>query len=69
MYYWNSGPGIPESEIKNVFDKFYRLPNSKEGGVGLGLATTHNIIQSHEGTIDVESEVGKGTKLIIGINI
>ncbi len=62
----DNGIGVPPENISKLFEPYF---TAKEGGVGLGLATTHNIIQSHEGTIDVESEVGKGTKLIIGINI
>jgi PAS domain S-box-containing protein len=60
----DNGTGIPEKSLSNIFEPYY---TSKNNGVGLGLAATHNIIHSLNGTIEVESEVGKGTKFIIGL--
>ena len=60
----DNGTGIPESSLSNIFEPYY---TSKNNGMGLGLAATHNIIHSLNGTIEVESEVGKGTKFIIGL--
>lgn len=54
----NYGSIIPEKELKNVFDKFYRVENSRSigtGGTGLGLAITKSIILLHDGTITVNS--------------
>ncbi len=53
------GPGIPEEDRARVFDPFY---STKPTGTGLGLATSHSIIQKHGGHISVESELGIGTK-------
>lgn len=45
------GNGFPEREIKFVFDKFYRLPNTKVGGSGLGLSIVKGFVEAHQGTI------------------
>ncbi len=54
----DTGWGIPEDQIKHVFDPYY---TRKNGGNGLGLAVVNEIISSHKGKIDVKSEVDKGT--------
>lgn len=56
------GDGIEESELERVFEPFY---TTKPQGTGLGLATVKSIVDRHNGTIAVESEVGKGTKFTI----
>ena len=61
--YWKTsitdkGPGIPQSEIGKIFDPFF---TTKAGGSGLGLAISYSIVQSHNGLIAVESELGIGT--------
>ncbi|WP_114572000.1 PAS domain S-box protein [Exiguobacterium flavidum] len=58
------GIGIPHNSFDKLFTKFYRVDNSdvrKIGGTGLGLAICKEIIESHGGSISVESEVGKGS--------
>ena len=60
----DNGPGIPEASLAKIFEPYY---TSKPNGIGLGLAATHNIIHSLNGSIDVESEIGKGTKFMIGL--
>lgn len=54
----DEGEGIPENIISEIFDPFF---TTKEKGTGLGLATTHAIIERHHGIILVSSEVGKGS--------
>ncbi|EMT39837.1 Signal transduction histidine kinase [Thermoanaerobacter thermohydrosulfuricus WC1] len=61
----DQGQGIPQEEIKYIFDKFYRGKNNKYSGTGLGLAISKKIIEEHKGTITVESEVGKGSVFTI----
>lgn len=64
------GIGIPESEINNIFKRFYRCKNSSGiGGNGLGLSIVEEIVEAHHGNIIVESSVDKGTtfKVILPI--
>jgi len=58
----DTGKGIPKDKIKYIFDPFF---TSKIYGPGLGLTFTQRIVQEHNGTISVESELGKGTTFII----
>jgi two-component system OmpR family sensor kinase len=59
----DNGPGISDSHLPHVFDRFYRSDSSrtrKYGGAGLGLAITKSIVNAHGGTISVESKEGEG---------
>lgn len=47
----DTGPGFPEEEIEKVFDKFYRLKNTKPGGSGLGLSIVKGFVEAHQGHI------------------
>ncbi len=58
----DSGCGIPELEKEKIFDPFY---TTKDGGTGLGLSIVHKIIETHDGVIKVESEVGRGSTFTI----
>ena len=58
----DEGHGISPSDMGRLFHPFF---TTKENGTGLGLAVTHGIIQGHQGTIDVESELNKGTKFTL----
>lgn len=63
----DEGPGIPPEEREQIFNQFYRIPaNAKEAkGMGLGLYISREIMEAHNGTIRVESEVGKGSTFFI----
>ncbi|MES5396393.1 ATP-binding protein [Bacillus amyloliquefaciens] len=64
----DNGMGIAPEHVPHLFDRFYRAETSrsrKYGGTGLGLAITKTIIDSHNGTIEVKSEQGKGSVFII----
>jgi two-component system NtrC family sensor kinase len=54
----DSGTGMEREMVQNIFHPFYTTKNT---GTGLGLTVTQGIIQDHEGWIDVESEIGKGS--------
>ena len=67
----DTGEGIPEDELKHIFDRFYRLDqarNRESGGSGLGLAIAKEFIQAHGGWIEVESTLGVGTIFSIYLN-
>lgn len=61
----DTGMGIPEEELAYIFDRFYRVEKSRSrefGGTGLGLAIVKNLVERQGGSIQVFSEVGKGTR-------
>jgi signal transduction histidine kinase len=60
----DTGLGIPADRIDKVFDPFFTTKPVGEG-TGLGLTICHRIVEEHGGTIDVESEPGKGTTFVI----
>jgi signal transduction histidine kinase len=64
----DTGKGIPNDELDNIFDPFYTTKEVGEG-TGLGLSISYGIIQEHNGRIDVESKMGVGTSFKIFIPI
>src|SRR3546814_9579600 len=55
-----SGKGIPESEMRHLFEKFYRLPNSGTGGSGLGLSIAKGFVEAHGGAVSVANRAKGG---------
>jgi two-component system, NtrC family, sensor histidine kinase KinB len=56
------GNGIPLEYQSKIFERFFRIPGTERGGVGLGLAIAREIVQSHGGTIGLESRSGEGSE-------
>jgi two-component system NtrC family sensor kinase len=62
----DNGTGISQEDMKHIFEPFFSS-KQKASGTGLGLPIVHGIVQSHKGTIDVTSEVGKGTTISVNL--
>ncbi|MGZ4960489.1 MAG: sensor histidine kinase, partial [Methylomonas sp.] len=60
----DSGSGIPESALPNVFEPFFTTKDIGKG-MGLGLTVCRNIIQAHNGSLDIKSKPGEGTRVSI----
>lgn len=64
----DKGRGIPEQELQNIFQPFYRIdPNTPTKGFGLGLSLIERIIKLHKGKVDIQSKVEEGTTFTISL--
>lgn len=61
----DNGPGFPPDEIEKVFDKFYRLKNTKTGGTGLGLSIARGFIEAQDGSIELKNVPSGGAQFKI----
>jgi len=64
----DTGIGIPKEQLPHIFDRFYRVDRARSralGGSGLGLSIAREIVLKHGGDINIDSEPGKGTKVVI----
>lgn len=57
----DQGPGIPAECVPNIFDRFYRVPEQRQKGAGLGLAIAREIVVAHGGSIACASKPGEGS--------
>jgi signal transduction histidine kinase len=60
----DDGPGIPPEQLPKIFDLYF---TTKADGTGVGLAVTHQIVDAHHGSIEVDSLPGKGTRMIVSL--
>ncbi|RYD73353.1 MAG: ATP-binding protein, partial [Verrucomicrobiaceae bacterium] len=64
----DQGPGIPEEEKRNVFERFYRLGSElrrETQGAGIGLSIVKHIAEGHGGSVTIENQSGGGAKFIL----
>ncbi len=65
----DDGPGLPADSLERIFDKFYRLPGSRTGGVGLGLSIVAGFVHAHRGTVSADNRPGGGARFTIRLPI
>ena len=64
----DTGTGIPADHLPRIFERFYRVDPSRsrqEGGTGLGLAIVKHLVEAHGGRVEAESELGRGTTILL----
>ena len=64
----DTGKGIEDADIKNIFQPFFTTKGPSEG-TGLGLAVSSTLIKEHNGEINVESKVGEGTTFVVTLPV
>jgi signal transduction histidine kinase len=64
----DTGIGIPQSDLKRIFERFYRVDKARSrpaGGTGLGLPIVKEVVERMDGSVAVESQLGKGSTFTI----
>ena len=64
----DNGPGIPERDLPFIFERFYRIDESRSrasGGAGIGLTIVREIVRAHGGNVEVHSRLGSGSQFVV----
>ena len=67
LYVQDFGRGIAPRYHDSIFERYFRVPGTKIQGSGLGLSISRDFVEAHNGTLTVESELGKGSKFIVSL--
>jgi signal transduction histidine kinase len=68
----DTGPGIPGKDLSRIFERFYRVDRARSretGGTGLGLSIVRHVVEQHNGWVQVESELGRGSRFVLTVPI
>ncbi|MGN0215490.1 MAG: ATP-binding protein, partial [Prevotella sp.] len=65
LYVQDFGRGIDPRYHESIFERYFRVPGTKIQGSGLGLSISRDFVEAHNGTLTVESELGKGSKFVV----
>ncbi|MGM9706233.1 MAG: ATP-binding protein [Prevotella sp.] len=69
LYVQDFGRGIDPRYHESIFERYFRVPGTKIQGSGLGLSISRDFVEAHNGTLTVESELGKGSKFVVTLPV